>query len=37
MFSDGFDYNGGTCVSYIKENVTCHYLGFTSCGCEPGI
>ena len=35
--TEGFDMDGGTCVDYIQENGNCHQLGFTSCGCEPGM
>ena len=27
---------GGRCVSYVKENDSCHMMGFAVCGCEPG-
>ncbi|XP_067939357.1 uncharacterized protein [Watersipora subatra] len=32
----GLDMTSGQCIPYVKESASCHYLGFTSCGCEPG-
>lgn len=29
-------FSGGRCVNYVKENGSCHMMGFAACGCEPG-
>jgi hypothetical protein len=26
----------GSCQAYVKEGADCAYIGFNSCGCEPG-